>query len=298
MWDQVAYRYDYDAAQLTSEHIRHGFGALLPHLPTTTPSTPLKVLDIASGSGAAAFIFALQGHHVLATDYSQGMVDLVTEKARRLGLTHLVQTQLLDATKLDMEGQFDVVNVSFALFAMPDPLAVTKAMVTALKPGGLLLCVNWVECEQSQFHFLLQQVLQLIRPPGAVEGFKKMMNSLGSQKAMTGLFTQAGLKVLDCHQHFALSRQVPTLTLHSLTDTATVRRPCSAHSVLTSCPSPFRVRRSSTPQITPVSVQLQCSAVQSTRRRRGGEANTAPSLTLPLVLSSLCVCVCVCVCVC
>ena len=154
IWDGAALCYEQEATLLTGAHIRYSIGQLHPYLPSLSsstsspPSTPLRALDVAAGTGSASFILAEHGFHVTATDYSQGMVDLITHKAHRLDLSSTITATVMDATHLIV----NVAVIAFVLFALPQLVEVVKAMMRAVKPGGLVVCVHLLSVEESQSH--------------------------------------------------------------------------------------------------------------------------------------------------
>ena len=76
------------------------------------------------------------GAKVLAVDFSTAMVELLSQKTQRLGLTNL-QSRVMDGTALDLEdASFDVVGSQFGVMLFPDRAAGLSEMARATRPGG------------------------------------------------------------------------------------------------------------------------------------------------------------------
>ena len=98
-----------------------------------------RILDIAAGAGEPAVSAAERvgpGGYVLATDISEGIVDLARQVARERGLNH-IETRAMDGEKLDLpDVSFDAVLCRFGLMYMPHPVTALREWRRALKPGG------------------------------------------------------------------------------------------------------------------------------------------------------------------
>jgi SAM-dependent methyltransferase len=82
-----------------------------------------RILDIAAGAGEPAVSAAERvgpGGHVLATDISEGIVELARQVAHERGLKQ-VETRAMDGEKLDLpDGTFAGGHVAVAVFSTPD----------------------------------------------------------------------------------------------------------------------------------------------------------------------------------
>jgi SAM-dependent methyltransferase len=118
-----------------------------------------RVLDVATGTGAAAAAAAVRGASVLGVDISEEMLALARERvppARFLAA---------DAEQLSLEEErFDAVVAGFILNHLPDPERALASWARALRPGGRLSLSIWDRPERNRFFGLISDAI------GALEG--------------------------------------------------------------------------------------------------------------------------------
>ncbi|MCC6461887.1 MAG: class I SAM-dependent methyltransferase [Saprospiraceae bacterium] len=106
-----------------------------------------EVLELNGGTGEDALWLARQGCRVLSTDLSPGMVAVAAAKAQQAGLTHQIQTQVLDMRQLApaaVGGPFDLILSDFGGLNCLSPAELQQlngVLPALLKPGGLLVAV-------------------------------------------------------------------------------------------------------------------------------------------------------------
>lgn len=95
-----------------------------------------RVLELGSGAGEGAVWFALQGAHVVATDLSAGMLDVVRQVAQLHGVA--VETRVASADDLSQfdDDSFDVLYAANLLHHV-DIGPCLDEVRRVLKPGGL-----------------------------------------------------------------------------------------------------------------------------------------------------------------
>ena len=101
-----------------------------------------RVLDVAAGTGAFTLAAAAAGATVLATDFAQGMVDLLSAKLVAGAVDATVER--MDGQALELDGdRFDAAGSLFGLMFFPDMLAGVREMARVVRPGGRVLVGVW-----------------------------------------------------------------------------------------------------------------------------------------------------------
>jgi demethylmenaquinone methyltransferase/2-methoxy-6-polyprenyl-1,4-benzoquinol methylase len=97
-----------------------------------------KVLDLAAGTGTSSEPYADAGVHVIACDFSLGMLRV--GKRRRPDIDFVAG----DATRLPFaDNSFDAVTISFGLRNVNDPDRALAEMLRVTKPGGRLVIAEF-----------------------------------------------------------------------------------------------------------------------------------------------------------
>lgn len=106
----------------------------------------VKALD--NGCGTGALCSALKRHnpdiHVLATDYSPGMIDKVQALSQNNSWINF-EARVLDARELNSIESNSITHVlsSFMICLAPDPNRIAGEMLRVLQPGGVLGLAVW-----------------------------------------------------------------------------------------------------------------------------------------------------------
>jgi len=105
-----------------------------------------RVLDVGSGIGepalAAARAVGAEGA-VTAVDLSAGMLEILNERARVLGMTQ-VTCRVGAVENLDLPAaHFDAVLAQFSIMFMPDPMAGLARLGRLLRAGGRMVIAVW-----------------------------------------------------------------------------------------------------------------------------------------------------------
>ncbi len=154
-----------------------------------------RVLDIAAGAGEPAVSAAERvgpGGYVLATDISEGIVELALRVARERGLNQ-VETRVMDGEKLDLpDASFDAVLCRLGLMYMPHPVTALREWRRALRAGGRVAVVVFSTPDRNSWGSMPASIIrrraQLPAPvPGQPGPF-----TLGGPGVLEGVFTQAG----------------------------------------------------------------------------------------------------------
>jgi ubiquinone/menaquinone biosynthesis C-methylase UbiE len=134
-WDTV-----YEGSDVFARIHQHRLGAALASVDSLRLPAGTRVLDAGAGAGLAAVELARRGFIVDAVDPAQAMVDLLTTRARQVGLEGQVSTHRGDVHALDFEaGSF---KVALALGVIPwlhSPELALRELSRVLEPGGWLI---------------------------------------------------------------------------------------------------------------------------------------------------------------
>lgn len=154
-----------------------------------------RILDIAAGAGEPAVSAAERvgsGGYVLATDISEGIVELALEVARERGFRQ-VEARVMDGENPDVpDASFDAVLCRLGLMYMPHPVMALRGWRRALKAGGRVAVVVFSTPDRNAWGAVPASIIrrraQLPLPvPGQPGPF-----SLGEPGALEGVFRQAG----------------------------------------------------------------------------------------------------------
>jgi ubiquinone/menaquinone biosynthesis C-methylase UbiE len=176
------------------------------------PRPGSKVLDVATGTAAAAVSFAQavgpQGR-IQAVDFSSAMLDKADANIRKMALDN-VDLHDMDAQKLDFKsGYFHYVVCSYGLFFMPDMQAALNDWVRVLRPGGTLAFTSF---EESAFQPMLDHFIECLQafdvplpeePFGArrissIEHCRELLDAAGLESVNTEI-VQVGYHLPDEH---------------------------------------------------------------------------------------------------
>ncbi|HEB81173.1 MAG TPA: methyltransferase domain-containing protein [Chromatiales bacterium] len=135
LFDRLARGYDHEVLRL----FPFSADRMVAHVPIARGD---KVLDVATGTGAAALTAAqLVGPEgrVTGIDLSDAMLARVQEKARALGLSN-IDLHCMDAESLEFRRDyFDVILCGFGLFFVPDMAHAVREWCRVVRPGGWVI---------------------------------------------------------------------------------------------------------------------------------------------------------------
>lgn len=136
MFDEVSTHYDRMNAVLSVGN------ASLWRVATTravNPRSGERILDIAAGTGTSSVALTKFGAHVVAADFSEGMIRVGRERHGDNPLLDFVQA---DATALPFaDGEFDAVTISFGLRNVVEPKKALAEFYRVTRPGGrVVIC--------------------------------------------------------------------------------------------------------------------------------------------------------------
>jgi ubiquinone/menaquinone biosynthesis C-methylase UbiE len=104
-----------------------------------------NILELNSGTGEDAMYFVKQGHYVHATDISEGMQKILSQKIISAGFKNNITTELCSFTHLENlqnKGPYDLIFSNFAGLNCTNELSkVLRSFSPLLKPGGIVTLV-------------------------------------------------------------------------------------------------------------------------------------------------------------
>src|SRR3954471_3591122 len=114
----------------------------------------LTVLELAAGPGDVGLAAAERvrpGGRVIATDGSEGMVEIVRARAAERGLGDVVEPRVMDAEfPFDLDAaSCDAAVCRWGFMLMVDPGAALRETRRVLRPGGRLSLAVWAETERN-----------------------------------------------------------------------------------------------------------------------------------------------------
>ena len=98
----------------------------------------LRVLDLGTGTGYFALLFASEGHEAVGIDLTESMIEKAKETAALLGLD--AAFYVMDAEEPDFEDEsFDVLVTRNLTWTLPHLESAYHEWYHLLKPGGVLI---------------------------------------------------------------------------------------------------------------------------------------------------------------
>jgi ubiquinone/menaquinone biosynthesis C-methylase UbiE len=147
----------------------------------------LRILDVATGTGAQAFAFAKRGHNVVGVDLSDSMIRVAQKK----NWQGSIKFEVADATHLPYPNDsFDVTTISFALHDMPLTIRekVLNEMVRVTKPHGSMVIVDYDLPKNRLGRWLIYRLVRLYEREYYVEFIKSDLR---------GLLRQVGIEIVQ-----------------------------------------------------------------------------------------------------
>lgn len=182
-WDDAAAHYERTAHPFTAQFAEDALARV-----TLTPE--MHVLDVAAGTGALTLAAARSGAHVLATDFSAGMVARIA--AAKLPN---VDAEVMDGQALDLpDANFDVVFSVFGVIMFPDWRKGLAEMARVTRPGGLGVLATW-QSEGAATFLLLSQIRRRLFP--RLEGKTKLPEgavALGDPEWLSAAMVDSGFQ--------------------------------------------------------------------------------------------------------
>jgi ubiquinone/menaquinone biosynthesis C-methylase UbiE len=113
-----------------------------------------EYLDIGTGTGRLLELFGGQAQHAVGIDLSREMLAVARANIERAGLRHCSVRQA-DLYQLPLAGaSFDVVTMHQVLHYLEDPAAAVAEAARVVRPGGVLIIVDFAPHEREELREL------------------------------------------------------------------------------------------------------------------------------------------------
>ena len=184
-WDEIAEHYAVVGELITGPYSLDALDGLDLH-------SRVRLLDVATGTGALATAAARRGANVLAIDSSQGMVAYLARRASDEGLTNL-DARVMNGQQLDLpDASFDLACSAFGVMLFADHRAGLAEMRRVLVSGGSARVVVWASPDRLAHVRLWEEAVRDVFPSfEGVErpsGWRAMMTPEG----LSGELERAG----------------------------------------------------------------------------------------------------------
>lgn len=167
---------------------------------------PKTILDVATGTGDFALLAArrITPDHILASDISEGMMDIGKQKADKEKLADIVSFQRQDCMSLDISNDnFDAVMSAFGIRNFPSLDKGLAEMCRVMKPGGHLVIIELTHPiafpMKQLFNFYSHHVLPLVgrlisKDRNAYDYLTKTIDVFPQGEEMMHILKKAGFK--------------------------------------------------------------------------------------------------------
>lgn len=196
MFDQVSTHYDRTNAVLSVGN------AALWRVATTRAVAPQpgeRILDVAAGTGTSSVALTRTGAHVVAADFSEGMIRVGRQRQAGNPNVEFVQA---DATALPFgDNEFDAVTISFGLRNIVQPQKALAEFYRVTKPGGRVVICEFstppVPLIRTSYFAYLRHVMPAVVKLASsnAEAYDYLGESIAAwpdQKTLSGWLREAG----------------------------------------------------------------------------------------------------------
>ncbi len=146
----------------------------------------MKVMEFGCGTGSTAISHAPFVKSILATDFSEKMLDIARDKAREAGVENVTFKQS-GIDEFDAPNQsYDVIMGHSILHLLPDKERVIAKVFQLLKPGGVF--ISSTSCINNA------RILKIVLPLGHAIGLMPLVRFFSADELLKN-FTDAGFEI-------------------------------------------------------------------------------------------------------
>jgi demethylmenaquinone methyltransferase / 2-methoxy-6-polyprenyl-1,4-benzoquinol methylase len=164
MFDSIAWRYDF-LNHFLSFGVDKLWRARAVRIIAKKYQHP-EILDVATGTGDLA-IRSMKAHpkRIVGIDISQNMLEIGREKVMRRGFADKIELMQADSENIPFDdNSFDVAMVAFGVRNFSDPLKGLMEMRRVIRPGGLLLVLEFSKPGSFPFRTIYNFYFRKILP--------------------------------------------------------------------------------------------------------------------------------------
>ncbi|MDP9386980.1 MAG: methyltransferase domain-containing protein [Actinomycetota bacterium] len=160
-----------------------------------------RVLDVASGPGATAFLLAAEfGAHVEGVDLGEQSVATANARAAAEGLSDRVRFTVGDAERLPLDDEsVDAVVCECAFCTFPDKATAAAEMARVLKPGGRIGITD-VALDPNRLHDELKTLagwVACLADARPVEEYADLLGTAGLRVTLTEAHDDALARMIE-----------------------------------------------------------------------------------------------------
>lgn len=133
VFNKMAQRYDNEERVELANTIARGIGQYLPQ------SAEKTLLDYGAGTGLVGLQFKDNFKHLIFSDLSENMMEVVDEKIQAGDIKH-AETRSIENLK---ENEADVIIVTLVMIHVPEYKALIKELYSLLSPSGQLIIADF-----------------------------------------------------------------------------------------------------------------------------------------------------------
>jgi demethylmenaquinone methyltransferase/2-methoxy-6-polyprenyl-1,4-benzoquinol methylase len=193
MFDEVAPTYDLTNDFLSLGQTRRWRKKVKQ---AVNPQSGQSILDLAAGTGSSSAEFVALGVRVVASDFSEGMLEVGRKRHPELEFV------FADATKLPFKNEeFHATTISFGLRNVVDVPLALKEMYRVTKPGGRTVICEFSKVQNPVirpfYEFYLNRLLPSIsgwssKTPEAYKYLSESINAWPNQDLLAVKMAEAG----------------------------------------------------------------------------------------------------------
>ena len=193
MFDEVAPTYDVTNDFLSLGQTRRWRKKVKQ---AVNPQSGQSILDLAAGTGSSSAEFVSPGVRVVASDFSEGMLEVGRKRHPELEFV------FADATKLPFKNEeFHATTISFGLRNVVDVPLALKEMYRVTKPGGRVVICEFSKVQNPVvrpfYEFYLNRLLPTIsgwssKTPEAYKYLSESISAWPNQDLLAVKMAEAG----------------------------------------------------------------------------------------------------------